>query len=425
MTTVGFTDELSHSNPIAIGRAARHYGRSALRDELIALRALLREFVERLTDPQLAPPSLDNINPPLWEAAHVAWFAEWWCVRDAYNTIDGETRADTSSVWDGCDAFLNSNTIAHDARWHVPPITRAATLDYLDRSLAATLAQLERADETDEALYPFRLAMFHEAMHLEAIAWCAQTLAWPNPAWVRSVRSNALSEKPIFAATNDAAAGRSRAVSEGFAFDNELGLIGHELAPASSGNLSDRPVSHGEFALFVESGAYRRAVGRAHPIYWRIDQHGQWQQRHFNEWMALAIDEPVIHVSAIEAEAYAQWIGARLPSEPEMHAWFGAPPPATVDTVGAVGSVGSVGTQHAVRWHGKVWEWTSTTFAPYEGFQPHRYREYSEPWFDGKHRVLRGGSYATLPVMHHPNYRNFFQPHRSDVFAGFRVVTRR
>jgi len=107
-----------------------------------------------------------------------------------------------------------------------------------------------------------------------------------------------------------------------------------------------------------------------------------------------------VHISALEAQAYCEWVGRRLPREQE---W---------ETAARLG---------VIEWGDGVWEWTATEFAPYAGFTPDRYREYSAPWFDGAHRVLRGGSFATLDLMHNLVYRNFFQPHRNDVFAGFRT----
>ena len=73
----------------------------------------------------------------------------------------------------------------------------------------------------------------------------------------------------------------------------------------------------------------------------------------------------------------------------------------------------------AFEW-GQVWEWTASPFAPFPGFEPHPYRDYSAPWFDTR-QVLRGGAFATQPRMKHPQYRNFFMPDRNDVFAGFRT----
>jgi gamma-glutamyl hercynylcysteine S-oxide synthase len=391
----------SRNTAVDVGVAARSFDREAIARELISMRTMLRAFVSNLTDTQCAPPLVATINPPLWEAAHVAWFAEWFCVRDAFYAGNEQTQAKRASLWAESDAFLDSNTIAHDARWHLPQVTRESTLDYLDRNLAATLAALERAENNDETLYRFRLAMFHEAMHLEALAWMAQTLAWEGPEWVSLNEESDTQEILISNAINRPFHRGYNTFSYGFRFDNENGLTAH-LNKAIG--VEVRLVSNAEFLRFVESGAYSSATQKTHPSYWRKRANHEWEQRRFDRWILLAEDEAVVHVSAHEAEAYAAWIGARLPTEDELHAHF----------------------EHDENaWHGQVWEWTSTPFAPYvplEQFEPGLYREYSKPWFDGKHRVLRGGSFATLPIMHHPHYRNYFTPERSDVFAGFRVV---
>lgn len=402
MTTLGFTHELSHNDAITTGRAARSYDRAQICDQLLRLRKYLRDFVVNLAEPQLRPPIIETINPPLWEAAHVAWVAEWWCVRDANTNASGQTVATRPSVWRDCDSFLNSSLSVHKERWRLPQLTHAATLDYLDRSLSVTLNALEHAEQSDAGLYPFRLVMFHEAMHLEALAWTAQTLAWPRPAWVPEHIADPMG--------NDGALGavaltfaqtpptHASGLAGGFSFDNE-----RHTAPALNNNalINGSPVYNEEMLQFVNSGEFEVITGNAHPIYWREDTHG-WQQRRFNQWIDLNLDEPVVHVNAIEAEAYCQYAGQRLPTEVEMHALCRA---------------------HPLQWGRSVWEWTATPFAPYAGFSADRYREYSQPWFDGKHRVLRGGSFATLDIMHHADYRNFFLPQRNDVFAGFRTVS--
>ena len=410
MTTLGFMQQLSHTTILNVGLRARRFNRAETAAQLQRLRKYSRDFVCALSEAQIAPPALATISPPLWETAHVAWFAEWWCVRDAYNTADGDTRANLESVWAECDSFLNSNVIAHAARRNLPQLRRATVLDYLDRSLQLTLAALDRADETDAGLYPFRLAMFHEAMHLEALAWAAQTQGWPRPAWVLDaprrdgdgVRSALYSIATNGAFVNAQHAAQSatdvmRFDESGFSFDNEREP---QLQHIPAFKIAREPVSNAEFARFVESETYPRTLAKTHPNFWRNRANG-WQQQRFDTWIDLAPDEPVVHVSALEADAYCVWAGVRLPTEVEWQA-------AAVDG--------------RIDWGGNVWEWTVSTFAPYPGFTPGRYREYSAPWFDGKHRVLRGGSYATLDIMHHASYRNYFLPHRNDVFSGFRTV---
>ena len=110
-----------------------------------------------------------------------------------------------------------------------------------------------------------------------------------------------------------------------------------------------------------------------------------------------------MHINAHEAQAYCLWAGRRLPSAAQ---WEHA-----------------ARTQPGFDWGHSVWEWTSNAFAPYPGFKPGPYHAYSQPWF-GNHRELRGGAFASHRRIHHPCYRNFFQPHRTDVFAGFRTVGR-
>ena len=109
-------------------------------------------------------------------------------------------------------------------------------------------------------------------------------------------------------------------------------------------------------------------------------------------------DEPVMHLTQHEAQAWCRWAGRRLPSEAEWQ-W------AALNAEGFA-------------W-GEVWEWTASAFESWPGFVAHPYRDYSQPWFDGR-PVLRGASFATLDCMRHPHYRNYFPADRNDLFAGFR-----
>jgi EgtB-related family protein len=119
----------------------------------------------------------------------------------------------------------------------------------------------------------------------------------------------------------------------------------------------------------------------------------------FGRWQALVPGAPACHLNAFEAQAWCAWAGRGLPTEAQ---WV-------------------VAAQQAGFVWGQVWEWTASPFAPFPGFVAHPYRDYSQPWFDGR-PVLKGASFATHPRMRHRQYRNYFTPERTDLFAGLRSV---
>ena len=197
----------------------------------------------------------------------------------------------------------------------------------------------------------------------------------------------------------------------GFSFDNEQPAATVRILPFE---IDACPLTAAPFVRFVEAGGYdapefwpgvagawRAGTPNSHPERWRRATSGAWQARWFDRWVPLDLEAPVVHVNAWEAEAYCRWAKRRLPSAAE---WELAARDARF------------------HWGQSVWEWTASAFEPYPGFRPGPYRDYSQPWF-GSHRELRGGSFATHARLHHPSYRNFFTPERSDVFAGFRTAS--
>lgn len=357
---------------------------AALRDS----RARTLAWVGDLSDAQWAVPRQPGVNPVAWELAHIAWFAEFWILRGPHRIgSDGLVHAARPSRRPDDDALHDSSRLPHDARWDIALPSRDEVFARLDRQLDACLEALPAGDD-DAALYFHRLALFHEDMHGEAFAWLRATLALPAPAALSIGRVPM--RQPIVVPGGTVRIGWP-AGRRGFAFDNER--PGRESA-LQDFQIDSAPVSCGDFLRFVEAG------GSA-PARWR-HRDGVWQVRHFDRWQPLVPDEPVMHLAAAEAEAYCHWAGRRLPTAAEWeHAAVHAGP--------------------AFQWGASVWEWTASPFAPYPGFEPGPYKDYSAPWF-GDHRELRGGAFATHARMHDARYRNFFLPARSDVFTGFRTA---
>ena len=376
----------------------------ALRDS----RARTWALVDDLSDAQWQVPEQRGVNPIAWELGHLAWFAEFWILRGPHTRdADGFAVASHPPRHAGPDARFDSSRLAHAARWRNSMPSRGELADMLGAQLEACVAALSDADG-DAALYFHRLALFHEDMHGEAFTWLRAALRLPAP--VGRVLRAMPQAKPLWVPGGEVQIGVP-STGAGFAFDNEQ--------PVRSLTLDDfeidvTPVATGAFLRFVEAGGYadpaywpdaagawRATSNPSHPQRWRHDAVNGWQTRWFDNWLPLAPDAPVIHVNAFEAQAYCLWAKRRLPSAAE---WEYAAP--------------------LMHWGASVWEWTADAFQPYPGFAPGPYREYSAPWF-GDHRELRGGAFATSARMHDRRYRNFFEPHRSDVFAGFRTAALR
>jgi ergothioneine biosynthesis protein EgtB len=344
-----------------------------------------------------------GINPPLWEYGHVAWFTEWWVLREGYWNERNELLTRGSSILSGTDRWFDSGRVAHVDRWTLDIPSLAELRDYAREVLDRARAKLAGSDPLD--LEAFRLALFHEDMHGEALMYMRQTLDYsmPFPDHLPSYRA-----EPEDAELPAGPFAQGSPRDGTFVFDNEKWAQDVELSPAS---IAQRCVTNAAYAAFVDAGGYRDAKwwsdeGRAwlaeariaHPQRWRNGEDG-WEHRWFGRWEPLPHAEPVCHVNAFEAEAYCRWARRRLPTEAE---WERAATLGLID------------------WGGSVWEWTADAFAPYPGFSADRYRDYSQPWFH-THRSVRGGSFVTRPRMHHPRYRNFYLPHRNDIFVGFRT----
>jgi iron(II)-dependent oxidoreductase len=410
---------------------------------LRAARLRLLTLTDDLDGVRLLGPKLAIVNPVLWELGHVAWFQERWCLRLSRDGSLGP------SAIGNADTLYDSTAIPHDVRWDLPLLAPDATRAYLRAVLERVAETIDRRPGDERLLYFAELAACHEDMHAEAFHYTRQTLGYPAPALPHQAAlvttDGALGDIAFAGGTFRLGA----TPGAGFVHDNEKWAHEVEIAPFRMARMS---VRNGEFAEFVDAGGYsvrewwgdegwmwRAASGATAPQYW-AKRDGVWTERSFDAWQPLAPEEPVVHVSWHEAEAYCRFAGCRLPTEAEWEyaACNGvdSPKPLTPWGVGQpsreraniegtarapVQAYAAGDTPRGCRQMlGNVWEWTATTFEPYPGFVPDPYREYSEPWF-GTHRVLRGGSFATPARLLRNSWRNFYTPDRYDVFAGFRT----
>lgn len=416
-------------------------------------RARTLELVADLTDEQLTVPLMEIVNPFRWELGHVAFFYDVFLLR-----VLGSERF----LLEGAENLYDSFQVDHDDRWGLPLPSREETLAYLRRVLERVLARLDRHEPDAEETYLYLLSVLHEDMHGEAFTYMRQTLEYPLPrlrvgAEPAPVGGGAL---PGDAEVPGGTFQLGATADLPFVFDNEKWAHPVELPRF---RIARAPVTNAEFSEFVGDGGYlrrefwshpgwvwRSKTGVQHPAYWSRQGKG-WRRRHFDELVPLEPFAPVVHVSWYEADAYCRWAGRRLPIEAEWelaasaeptsdgrgiterkrrYPWGNdAPSPdrANLDSrllgcvdVGAFPAGDSAfGCRQMI---GNVWEWTASPFYPFPGYVVDSpYKEYSAPWF-GYRKVLKGGAWATRSRLACNTYRNFFQPYRRDVFAGFRTV---
>lgn len=400
-----------------------------LRDARVRTLGLVRD----LRDDQLTVPLSPVLNPFLWELGHVAWFQERWALRAARGR---------RPLHDGYDELYDSAEVAHDHRWESLLPDRPGTLAYLEEVLDLVCTGLQHRPLSPRDRYFIRLSVFHEDMHGEAFGYMRQTLGYPRPEVC-----GAPSEEPAGSLAGDIPVQGTETTlgasnDTPFCFDNEKWAHPVVIEPYA---MSRAPVTQGEFAAFVDDGGYdrretwtdagwrwRQETAARHPVYWRAVDSG-WERRDYDRWVPVEPHRPMVHVSWFEADAWCRWAGRRLPTEAEWeHAARGPDPGASwrtasanlgferggcVDTGALSGCEGPFGHRHLI---GQVWEWTATAFGPYAGFSVDPYEAYSAPWFR-THKVLRGGSWMTAPRLLRPTLRNFYEPHRRDVAAGFRT----
>ena len=374
-------------------------------DGLQSLRAkTLVVFDAYVAANSLTVPYADELNPPLWELGHLAWFQEFWIGRNQQRELGihyDEKLARLPSALAEADSWYDSGTVPHASRWHLPLLEPDACKAYLAKTLRQTLDLLAKSGDSNDALYFYRLVLFHEAMHLEAAIYMAQVLgidiAHHNA--INSIAAEAIKTLTNCQFTYEKQVTQLGYKDIGFAFDNELGV--HQVDVAAF-EIDSRCVNWGEYLSFVE------ATNRNLPRYVKRGETG-YETLEFGVWKVLHLEAAAVHVSLDDAQSYCLWAGRRLPTEVEWE----------LAATSAAFASEYESESDQFRW-GEVWEWTSTVFAPYPGFLAHPYQDYSEPWF-GSRQVLRGSCANTEPMMKNVKYRNYFTPDRTDIYAGFRT----
>lgn len=303
-------------------------------------------------------------------------------------------------------------------------------------------ARLDRALSSGIDPLLLNVAIEHRLMHAETLAYLfhqlpAERKTPPSPP-ERIVDAPPPDNDPVEVSEGTVRLGLRRAGNR-FGWDNEFEA--HDVrVPAFA--IDRHKVTNAQFARFVEEGGYRdrslwtaedwawlSRTGIWHPLFW-VRRRGAWMYRSMFDEILLPPHWPV-SVSHAEASAYCRWADAALPLEPQWQraaegcrwwapersdAWDPWPVSAVPSGRSAFGVEGMIS---------NGWEWTSTPFHPFEGFEPFPfYRGYSADFFDGRHYVMKGGSVRTAGRLQRPSFRNWFQPHYPYVYAGFRCVRR-
>ncbi|MGI9659668.1 MAG: ergothioneine biosynthesis protein EgtB, partial [Gaiellaceae bacterium] len=435
-------------------QTASRQHREISKNDLAAALATAREQTRRLLEPlsaaDLSAQHSELMSPLVWDLAHIGWYEEYWLLREL--GADTTDRSEFDTIY---DAFGNPRS----DRPNLPLLDPTAAWTYCDEVRARVLEHLGQVDlDSGERLlasgFVYGLVAQHELQHNETMLQTLQLRSDPYPL-------PDLSAPPVASSGSQPAgevAFEGGEVTVGsdhaWAYDNEQPQ-GSVWQPPFS--IDRMPVTNAEYQAFMDDGGYGAEefwapAGWSYlsssaiqaPLGWSRNGDGSWVRRRLGNPETIPAEEPVQHVSWFEADAYARWAGKRLPTESEwetatawdpdngrsrVYPWGDAYEPGRANlglaTLGpsAIGSFGSgvtpLGCEHTV---GDVWEWTSSDFVAYDGFNAFPYPEYSEVFFGAEYKVLRGGSWATAPSVARASFRNWDFPIRRQLFVGFRCA---
>jgi ergothioneine biosynthesis protein EgtB len=388
-----------------------------------ATRALTEALVQPLSDADASLQSMEDASPAKWHLAHTTWFWETFLLRDhapGYQLhredwpflFNSYYEAEGARISRAARGLLSRPTLDEVLEWRAV-VTEAMTPLLNDPALAGLIA----------------LGVAHEQQHIELLLTDIKHALFQNPLgpamWQGTPLPAAAPTTPLGWQHHPGGIALVGHGGAGFAFDNEGPRHRVLLEPFA---LADRLVTNGEWDAFIADGGYadprlwladgwawvlREKI--ATPLYWREGEHFTHQG-----WQVRDANAPVTHISHFEADAFATWAGARLPTEFEWEAVAAAHDPAAGNqlvTAAPPLPTGSPGL------FGDCWQFTRSAYLPYPGFRPATgaVGEYNGKFMSGQ-VVLRGASCATVRGHSRSHYRNFFYPHQRWQFTGLRLA---
>jgi ergothioneine biosynthesis protein EgtB len=394
------------------------------------VRALTESLCRSLGPEDMVLQSMPDASPAKWHLAHTSWFFETFLLtphQPGYKPF----HPDYGYLF---NSYYESMGPRHP-RPYRGLLSRPTAQDiyayraHVDQGMQALL----QARGTDPVLAPvLELGLNHEQQHQELLLMDVKHLFSLNPlkpAWAPLPKSTAGSVRPMKYLSRVAGQVSMGHAGSDFAFDNETPRH-PALVPAHA--IADRPVSNSEFRDFVHAGAYQDASlwmsdgwatvqreGWQRPLYWSEDLASEFT---LGGQRAIVDAAPVCHLSWYEADAFARWAGARLPTEAEWES-FAAEQPVAGNFIesGLFQPAPSEGT--ATQVFGDVWEWTASAYAPHPGFKPLAggLGEYNGKFMSNQ-MVLKGGACVTPAGHVRASYRNFYYPQQRWQFAGLRLA---
>jgi ergothioneine biosynthesis protein EgtB len=412
-------------------------------ERLLARYREIRRFTEQLCE-TLHPEdcvvqSIPDVSPTKWHLAHTSWFFETFILKPWVPEYQPQNPQYAYLF----NSYYNAAGSMHrrDLRGLISRPTLAETFDFrrsIDRHIEELLGRAD--EELVDAIEPvFTIGLHHEQQHQELLVTDIKHVFAQNPLHPVYRHRDAVIEPHPIAPANfvdfEEALIEIGHDGSGFSYDNE-GPRHRALVPTFS--LANRPVTNGEYIEFIENGGYKRPEfwlslgwttlneqGWEAPLYW-TKREGAWWNFTLAGMGRVDESEPVTHVSHFEADAFANWSGARLPTEFE---WERAAQEVPVEgnfvDAGRFqpAPVEAAPNDMLTQMYGDVWQWTRSAYLPYPGYRagPGALGEYNGKFMSNQ-MVLRGASCATSRSHVRLTYRNFFQPEKRWQFTGVRLA---